>query len=279
MKSFFTLLLFSNLIFAASPQLPDLLLIGKDTIYIYHLPINELKKSVQKQFIDNISTINNEIGVSLNLWRRYRGVWELNDDKLFLIDIKNVDNAQEIMKKTFPKKYKDGKVFANWFSSYLTIPKDEMLKWDGIFSRTYRKEEKLTFKKGKLINWELIQNYVDLENGISRLKKDIVTKKIFESINKLDWTVLSDCECDDEYYVTIGKNGIVDKVKFVPYLDTKWQNFWYSFSHRKCTRLIRKKLTELQFDIVKWNGKPYKDQYRIELFYDQKTKTLENWTK
>jgi hypothetical protein len=272
------LILISNFIFASSPQLPDLLKIGNDTIYIYELPINGLAKTEFQTLSDNISKYENGLFVSTNLWRGFQAIWELNENELYLTDIKGAKNSKEILKTSFPKKFKNGKVLANWFSSYLVLPKGKMLKWDGIFSRTYKKEEILTFKKGKLIRKELVENYIDLENGISRLEKDTITKKMFNSINKLNWEKLSNRGCDDEYYVTIGKNGIVDKVKFVPYLDTKWQNFWYAFSHRKCTRLIRKKLSELQFDIIKWNGKPYKDKYRIDIFYDNDTKKLENWT-
>ncbi len=272
------LLLFSNLTFATSPQLPDLLIIGKDTIYIYQLPINSLTNSKYKILTKNIKKYENGIFTSVNLWRGFQAVWELIDNQLYLSNIKDTKNSKEILKATFPKKYSNGKVKADWFSSFLVIPKDKMLKWDGIFSRTYKKEDILYFRKGRLISRKLIENYIHIENGISRLEKDTITSKIFNSIKELNWTKLSGNECDDEYFVTIGEKGIIDKVKFVPYLDTKWQNFWYAFNHRKCIRQIKKKLSELQFDIVKWNGKPYKDKYRIDIFYDNDTKKLENWT-
>lgn len=272
------LILISNFIFAISPQLPDLLKIGNDTIYIYELPINGLTKSEFQTLSDNISKFENGIFVSTNLWRGFQAIWELRENQLYLTDIKDTKNSKIILKTSFPKKFKNGMVKADWFSDILVIPKDKMLKWDGVFSRTYKKEEILYFKKGNLTKRELVENYIDLKNGISRLEKDSITDKIFETIKELNWEKLTDFECDDEYYVTIGKKGVIDKVKFVPYLDSKWQNFWYAFSHRKCTRLIRKKLRELQFDIVKWNGKPYEDEYRIELFYDPETKKLENWT-
>jgi hypothetical protein len=94
----------------------------------------------------------------------------------------------------------------------------------------------------------------------------------------MNWNKMSDCECDDEYYITIGKNGIINKVEFVTIMKNNWQNFWYAFSFRKCTHLIKRKLDDLQFDIIKWNGKPYEEKFRIEFFYDTKNKELKNWT-
>lgn len=272
------LVLISNFIFATSPQLPDLLKIGNDTIYIYELPIKGLTEKEFQNLTDNISKFERGLYISTNLWRGFQAIWEFRENQLYLTDIKDANNSKEILKTSFPEKFKNGMVKADWFSSFIVVPKDKMLKWDGIFSRTYKKEEILYFKKGNLTKREFIENYIDFENGISRLEKDTITNIIFESIKELDWKKLSDCECDDEYYVTIGKNGIIDKVEFVPYLENKWQNFWYAFSRRKCTRQIRKKLKDLQFDIVKWNGKPFEDKYRIELFYNLKTKELENWT-
>ena len=239
------LVLISNFTFATSPQLPDLLKIGNDTIYIYELPINGLTEKKIQNLTDNISKFESGSYISTNLWRGFQAIWELRENQLYLTDIKNANNSKEILKKSFPKKFKNGIVKADWFSSSLIIPKDKMLKWDGIFSRTYKKEEILYFKKGNLIKREFVENYIDLKNGISRLNKDTITNKIFQSIKDLDWEKLSDYECDDEYYITIGKNGIIDKVEFVPYLDNKWQKFWYAFGHRKCTRLIRKKLKDL----------------------------------
>lgn len=67
-------------------------------------------------------------------------------------------------------------------------------------------------------------------------------------------------------------------MEFVSYDGDKWNDFWYGISHRKCTRKIKKQLSELQFDIIKRKGKPIKEKYRIELFYDNKLKKLENWT-
>lgn len=48
--------------------------------------------------------------------------------------------------------------------------------------------------------------------------------------------------------------------------------------HQVCIQAFKKKLEKLQFDIVKWNGRPYNEQYRLALFYTVEGK-LENWSK
>jgi hypothetical protein len=276
-KSLIIFLLFFSKIIIASPQAPDILIVKKDTIRIYRLPINYLPKTKKDLFYNNL---NKQLGESrvTNLYRGYVGIWEIEDGKLYLKDLKYVNDPKSLLKSTFPKKYKNGKVLADWFSDYLVKPKGKLLKWDQIFSRTYKNEEILYFKKGHLIKKEFVENYIDLKNGISRLNKNVITNKIFESIKEMNWNKMSDCECDDEYYITIGKNGIINKVEFVTIMKNNWQNFWYAFSFRKCTHLIKRKLDDLQFDIIKWNGKPYEEKFRIEFFYDTKNKELKNWT-
>jgi len=246
MKSILIILFLSNLTFAISPQFPDLLIIENDTIPIYHLPLEIYLKKHEPNYINQVRKPETGFLISFNCWRGYQGVWKIKNDKLYLIDIiscgfKEFDNSKEVLKKTFLKKYKDGQVHADWFSSNLTIPKGEMLKWDGIFKRTYVKELIFTFKKGKLINKKVVQNYVDLEDGISRMNKKHVIDSIFSSIKQLNWTELGNEFCDDEYNITINKYGRINKIKLVPYLDSKWDRFWVNYEQRKCIRKLKKK--------------------------------------
>ena len=41
--------------------------------------------------------------------------------------------------------------------------------------------------------------------------------------------------------------------------------------------MFKRKLKGLQFDIITWNGKPYKEKILFEVFYTVDDK-LENWT-
>lgn len=260
----------------ASPQSPELLIIGHDTIPIFFIPLNELDSIRQKAFFDNIDKYNTKLGISFNLWRKYQGLWQIDNNKLYLVGIKDNPYSAEIIKATFQEKYSEGRVFADWFSSYLAVPKDRLLRWDGIFSRTYFKEEVFEFSNGNLTNTKIIENYIDLKNGISRLDDKVIIKKIFKKIRKLNWKELSDYGCDDEYFITIDENGKITNIEFIPLWSSQKENDEYQEEYKDCIPVFIEQLKDLQFDIITWNGKPYKEKIRFEIFYD---KRLENWTR
>lgn len=269
------LLCFINL--KASPQAPDFLIIGKDTISIYFLPLNSLDSTKIKEFYRNFDSNNEYINISTNLWRGYQAFWQLENSKLYLVGLKGILNSDKILKATFPENYINGKVWANWFSSIIAIPKDKFLKWDGIFYRTYFKEEVYDFREGTLIQTSSVNNYIHTKNGISRLDRKVITDKIFKKISQLNWKKFSICECDDKYEITIDEYGKISEIEVVPLYDSKKENDEFILDHKNCIEVFKKQLKNLQFDIIKWNGKPYNEKIYIEIFYTVDNK-LENWT-
>ena len=276
LTTIFFLFCFQNL--KASPQFPDYLIVGKDTVSIYFLPLNELDSITKKELFRNLE-INNEIKTSFNLWRGYQALWKFENNKLFLTGFKDNPHSESILKATFGGKYQNGKVFADWFSSYLAVGKDKLLKWDGIFSRTYLKEELFKFENGELKSRSLIENYIKMPNGISRLEdnRKLITDTIFSKIKKLDWKKLSDCECDDKYWVIINDKGKISNIAFVPYGENEKETKQFAKEHKKCIKKIKEQTKDLQFDIIKWNGKPYEQKIQFEIFYTVEGK-LENWS-
>ena len=232
----------------------------------------------KKQLFRNLE-LNNELKTSFNLWRGYQAYWRLENNKLFLIGFKDKQHSENILMETFGNKYENGKVFADWFSSYLAVAKDKLLKWDGIFSRTYLKEELFEFENGELKSRSIIENYIKMPNGISRLEdnRKLITDAIFRKIKNLDWKKLSDCECDDEYWVTINDKGKISNITFVPFGDNEKEIKQFEKKHKKCIRKIQEQIKDLQFDIIKWNGKPYEQKIKFEIFYSVEGE-LENWS-
>ncbi len=259
----------------ASPQSPDFLIIGQDTISLYHLPLHSLDSLTQKRFFNNLQSDSLEFGFSFNLWRGYQAYWQIINKKLYLVGLKNNSNSETILKNTFPEHFENGKVFAYWYSSYLSIGKDKLLKYDGVFSHNYLKSEVYQFENGCLKSQEIVDNYIKVPHGISRLDRKKVTNRIFKKIKKLDWKNLSDCGCDDEYWITIDDKGKISNVELVPTFDSEEENIEYANEFKECTAKLLKHLESMQFDIIKWNGQPYTEKIRIEVFYD---KRLENWT-
>jgi hypothetical protein len=60
--------------------------------------------------------------ISTDLWRGYRGTWEIVDGHLDLIGLEAVltNGSEEAMEALFP--HSPNRVFANWFSGTIQIP-------------------------------------------------------------------------------------------------------------------------------------------------------------
>jgi hypothetical protein len=278
----FCIIIFCVLTFTssrASPQFPDYLIIGKDTLPIYFLPLNHLDTTTQRTFFRNLESDSLGLRVSFNLWRGYQAYWQLIDKRLYLVGLKHNPHSDQLLKTTFKGRYQNGRVFADWFSSYLAIGKDKMLKWDGVFSRTYFKEEIYDFKNGCLMDVKMVDSYIPVKNGISRLdsNRKHITDTIFRLVNGLNWKKLSECNCDDKYSISINDKGKVGNIELVYYTKNTDTIQMEINDHKKCIEKFKRKLKNLQFDIVRWHGQPYDEKYYVKFFYTVEG-VLENWT-
>ena len=177
------------------------------------------------------------------------------------------------MQKVFQEKVKNKKVFIDWFSSEFTIPKGKPIWWDGIFTTIYDKEEIYYIRKGILVNKQIINNYQKVKGGISR-KKQKMSKAVFNEIRKLNWKKLDDeFLCSDTYCLEIDSRGKV--------LNVEKNNHGVELDEDDiyCQNVIKNQLEKLQFDIILYHGRPFNDKFCIEVFYDDTTNKLENWSK
>ncbi|HMI80141.1 MAG TPA: hypothetical protein VK484_15185, partial [Ferruginibacter sp.] len=194
---------------------PDYLIIGNDTSYIYMRPLDKLDSVTQKLYYQNLKRYFTLNAYPVSIWGYYPAYWQLIDNKLFLVGIKGVSNVDSILQATFPKHYDNGKVFAYWFSSFLTIPKGKILKKDVYsYTRTYFREELFKFENGKLHSRKIIRNYIDLKNGITRLNYEIISDSIFNRIKRLNWKILSDSGCDCTYSININEAGKIGTITY-----------------------------------------------------------------
>lgn len=104
-------------------QVPDLLIIDKDTIYLKSFPINQLnfKKSPNPFAYEDDPLI-----LSTNCWRGYQAIWRLVDNKLILEEVRacNSDDVLEYEKvlafferNDYEVELIDGKVHASWYTA------------------------------------------------------------------------------------------------------------------------------------------------------------------
>ena len=260
----------SSLRLLASPQQSELLIIQNDTIPLYQILLpREIAEDLWNDYTDEMA-IN---GFSVNNWRGYRGIWELADDALYLVGFEFGFGGLGL-ERLFPDKIKDGKVLADWFDSKLIIPRGKVLRWDGIFSRTYIEEEHLSFNNGHLSSRKIVQNYIDLPNGISRLanspyspNKEIAEVIFNQIVNvKTDWNAL-----DDRYW-----QGVMGKYTFIIGANGKVKSVEDDFQeHSPITRLFKRRLRRVRFDIIKFNGKPFEERICFWIDHNENTNELE----
>jgi hypothetical protein len=105
--------------------------------------------------------------------RNYIGIWEIENDKLFLIDLKaHSGSTDEVsIDVIFPNQKK---VFAEWFSGEIKIPQGKMLHYEHMgYMSIYEKDLFLEFKKGVLLNKREVDNTKTFDpddpTGIKRL--------------------------------------------------------------------------------------------------------------
>lgn len=262
--------LLSSIRLLASPQQSELLIIQNDTIPLYQILLpSDLRNQLWNDHVSEMDIVDE---MSFGNWRGYRGIWELADDALYLVGFEFGFGGLGL-ERLFPDRVKDGKVLADWYNSKLIIPKGNVLRWDGIFSRTYIEEEHLTFQNGHIISRKIVQNYVDLPNGISRLEENPyspnneIAEMIFNRIVsvKTDWNALDE-RCWQgvigDYTFIIGANGRIKSV------EDDFQE------HSAITRLFKRRLRGLRFDIIKFNGEPYEERVRFFIDLDENANEL-----
>ena len=283
------LLLLSTANLKASPQAPDYLIVGKDTIPLYQLILEDYLYSI-KQSTDNNSLFGFSFrddfgyGNTTNCWRGYQAVYSLENDSLFLkyiipcnslrkLCVDDISNSNEQMQKVFKEKFKNNKVFIDWYSNEFTIPKGKPIWWDGIFTTLYDKEELYFIRNGILVDKHIINNYIKVKGGISRKKKEM-SKAVFREIKKLNWKKLDDeFFCSDTYCLEIDSNGKV--------VNVRKNNYGVELDEDDihCQEIIKNQLKKIQFDIILYHGRPFNDRFCIEIFYDETKRKLENWSK
>ena len=262
--------LLSSIRLLASPQQSELLIIQNDTIPLYQILLpSDLRNQLWNDHVSEMDIVDE---MSFGNWRGYRGIWELADDALYLVGFEFGFGGLGL-ERLFPDRVKDGKVLADWYNSKLIIPKGNVLRWDGIFSRTYIEEEHLTFQNGHIISRKIVQNYVDLPNGISRMEENPYSpnNEIAEMIFNRIVSVKTDSYALDEqrwqgdmgdYTFIIGANGRIKSV------EDDFQE------HSAITRLFKRRLRGLRFDIIKFNGEPYEERVRFFIDLDENANEL-----
>jgi len=96
----------------------------------------------------------------------------------------------------------------------------------------------------------------------------------------LNWKKLDDCLCAEKYLVTINKNGKVTKVEMADYQSKDTINkYWDRKDYNLCVKSIYKAVKGLDFDVIKRMGEKISEKVYLEIWYEDKTGQIENWTR
>jgi len=274
----------------ASPQMPDYIIYKKDTIPTYNLILEDYLQKQDSTNVEKLFGLNFRDGASLNCWRSYQAIFQIDDAGLFLVDIINcgerstgkIDKDASIkkMKSIFGKNVVDSRVYADWFSGDISFPlNNNVLRWDGVFYKIYKNETLIKIANGKVLKVENIENYVDNPLGINREDKNKISDILFEEIKKVKWKNIDKFDCSEKYLVTIDKSGNISNIIMPEYqtadtIDKYWDRNEYNY----CLNNMRNALNKLKFDIIKDKGQPISEDIYIEIWFEDKKK-IENWTR
>jgi hypothetical protein len=273
----------------ASPQLPDYLIFKGDTLPIYNLILEDYFNKTNIADQGDLFGLKFREGASLNCWRGYQAIYEIDNDSLFLThiiscwelndrDTINIYESNNRLKNIFFDKIKNSRVFVNWFTDNISIPNGRLLRWDGVFYKIFENEILVSIEKGLVYKIKELNNYIDETKRLNRHYNDTISTVIFNELKKVKWKSIDIFDCSEAYLITIGGNGKVSKVKMAEY-QTREQikESWDRREYNYCIRKVKNALGDLEFDIIKHKGKPYSENVYLEIWFEEDG-TLENWT-
>lgn len=271
----------------ASPQMPDYVIYGKDTIATYNLILEQYLQRQDSANREQLYGLALRDGASFNCWRGYQAIYKIENDSLFLVDIINcgqlgnekIDKAQsyEKIKSIFGNKLKNEKVFFDWFDGYVTFPlTNKVLRWDGVFYKIFEREKVITISNGLVGSKEDFDNYIDDPKRIDRRDGNKVSDILFKKLKKTKWKNNNDFDCGDKYLVTIDENGNVSKVRML-HTDEEIEKYYEKEEFTFCISKMFNSLKDLKFDIIKDKGIPISEDIYIETWIEDNGK-IKNWT-
>lgn len=152
------LLLLAALWFAmpsfATMQLPDQLIVGRDTMHLFVLPLDKADPAMQKRLKERLK--ESETLFCSACWRGYIGYWRLDEGQLWLERLVTYEGnftAEEL----FPELAEQGRVRASWFSGEICYGRGKVvLVWDRNF---YEEEWTATVEAGRVGHIRFFRNW------------------------------------------------------------------------------------------------------------------------
>jgi hypothetical protein len=170
-------------------QIPDRLIYNGDTLALFDCPLGYYP---DQGILSHKKMFGGKECFFTACWRNYVATWKIENDKLYLTEIRNacyptdmkdvkvsykaetdnIGNEYADLKLLFPDKFKDGKVAADWMNCNLLSPKGKLLHYfhDG-FESIYEKEVEFKIENGLLLGIREMDNSKTKESVYSQDQK------------------------------------------------------------------------------------------------------------
>lgn len=172
---------------AATVQMDEWIVIGSDTMRLYSCPLEVylLDHNLKSKDIPGLSE-----GLITSCWRGYVGVWSIEDNKLYLNEIRDPHRHGKVadLNEMFGDKYRDGKVLAEWCTDNIYVQYGNVVCQNDFIGRNYAREIKITISKGMVtesIDYPTLtatdrSGYIRIWDG-----KEIDSSDVISSLEKL----------------------------------------------------------------------------------------------
>lgn len=245
----------------ATGQIPDLLVVGKDTLMMFANPLEQYFEKSKNRELPEF-----EGCPSTACWRGYQAIWQFENNQIYLLEIRSCHNdcGLEVrsanLKKMFADNYTNNRVFAYWITGNLVMPFGKLLCYVHMgYASTYEKEKLFVVKNGMVKKHQDFQNIVFDNNLLGRNNCDSIFIKAIEYVNKnINWRNLPKNEKGDweEFIeITIMKNGTT-KFKVIKEIDLEYG--------KELNRIGK----NMRWEIVKRLGKPIEEKFTVRWIFD-----------
>ena len=255
----------------ASPQQPDFIIYNGDTIPIYNLILEQYLNKTKLEENESLFGLTFRDGASLNCWRGYQAIYQIENDSLYLKHIiscgelnsnDSLDQTASLsrIKVLFENKIINNRVHLDWHSGDISLPNGELLRWDGVFHKTFINEILISIKNGVITETIEIENYVDDPKRLDRYDYYSPLFTIYKNVKKkLKWRDLPDDGRFwwEDFQVTIGKDGKISEVLNLE-----------EDAEPEYALAVKESLSDLSWDIIKKAGKPIEQSYILSLEFD-----------
>lgn len=185
----------------ATQQVPDILLHDNKEVEIYVFPLEDVWDKV---LIDTSYII--QTCMSTACYRLYQASWEITDNKLYLDKVSDFCNPaiRANLDLIFGEKVQNKKVFSDWFTGRIEIPKGKVIYYEFYSGReVYEEETLIYFEKGVITKIKEVTNLNSRlkyygNNNFSRYILSQLDEKIRKEIwkKKFKLNFYIDVECD-----------------------------------------------------------------------------------